>query len=135
MKKLIIFLSVFLFAFEVGKVNWLRDYKEAEKLALRENKIIMVDISKHNCPPCIYMEKKVYSNEKVAKYIQKNFIPLFYYADTDKIPFFPIGQYFTEVAPSILFIDKNGNLVYRVIGPREAREFLKILKKIKDEHG
>jgi len=132
---LIIIIANFLFALEIGKINWFRDYNKAIEIAKKQHKIILVDISKHECPPCIYMEKKVYSDIKLAMYIKKNFVPLFYYADIDKIPFFHIGEYFTEVAPSILFIDTDGNLIYRIIGPRPPKEFLKILKKIKDGHG
>jgi thioredoxin-related protein len=135
MKKIILFLIFASLSFSmvtIGKIHWYKDYNKALEVAKKEHKIIMVDISLHHCPPCWYMANIVYNYKPVADYVNKNFIPLFYYADKDRVPL-AVSQYFTGSAPSVLFIDSNDKLVYRIIGSRPAEIFLKILQQIKEK--
>ena len=134
MKKLIFLVSaVFVFAFDwAGKVNWAMSYDMAKNLAAKEHKLIMVDIGLTHCPPCRYLAKNVYSNISVASYINKNFIPLFYLADQDKIPMEP-ASYFTGSTPTLLFIKPNGELCYRHIGAYPPRAFKHMLEQVKSK--
>jgi len=131
MKKLILLISaVFLFAIDwSGKVNWAMGLNAAKAVAAKEHKLIMVDIALTNCPPCQYLATKVYTNDKVANYMNKNFIPVFYLADQDTLPLL-IQNYFTGSTPTILFIKPNGELYYRMIGARPPQTFLKILQDV-----
>ena len=112
-----------------GKINWAINYDSAINLAKLQNKLIMIDISKSNCPPCKYLATKVYTDDKVASYINSNFIPLFYLVDEDNLPII-IQNYFTGTTPTIMFLKPNGNMVYSMIGARPPEVFLKILKGI-----
>jgi len=136
MKKLILLvLSVLLFGFEWGgKVDWAMSYDVAKNLAKKEHKLIMVDISLSHCPPCRYLASEVYTNDKVANFINKHFIPVFYLADEDSIPV-DVQSYFTGSTPTILFIKPNGELFYRMIGARPPQNFLAILKEINAHYG
>jgi len=135
MKKLVFLLfSALLFAIDwSGKVNWAMSYDMAKQLAKKENKLVMVDIALTNCPPCKYLATKVYTNDEVADYINKNFIPLFYLADQDHLPN-EVANYFTGSTPTILFIKPNGELYYRMIGARPPQTFLKILKDVNENY-
>ncbi|WP_457564407.1 thioredoxin family protein [Caminibacter sp.] len=135
MKKIFLLLIgiSFLFSMQtIGKIHWYQDFKKAREIAKKEHKIIMVDISLHHCPPCWYMANIVYEYQPVADYVNKNFVPVFYYADKDRVPL-DVSQYFLGTAPTVLFISPDDKLIYRVIGSRPAEEFLKILKKIKEK--
>ncbi|EDM24015.1 DUF255 domain-containing protein [Caminibacter mediatlanticus TB-2] len=136
MKKILLtfFMAISMFAFEwSGKVNWAMSYDLAKQIALKENKLIMVDIALTNCPPCRYLAKNVYTNDEVANYINKNFLPLFYLADKDELP--PIVQnYFTGSTPTILFLKPSGELVYSFIGARPPKTFLSILKEVNSKY-
>lgn len=136
MKKIILVLvGVFLFAFDWGgKVDWAMSYNSAKKLAAKEHKLIMVDVSLSECPPCRYLASEVYTNDKVAKYINTHFIPVFYLADKDEIPV-EVQNYFTGSTPTILFIKPNGELFYRMIGARPPQSFLLILKAVYSHYG
>jgi len=134
MKKLMMLLLSLMFAFAVdwsGKVNWAMSYNLAKQLANSQNKLIMVDIGLTTCPPCKYLAEKVYTDDKVAEYINKNFVPVFYLADQDQLPE-EVSQYFTGSTPTILFIKPNGELFYRMIGARPPQTFLKILKEVNE---
>jgi uncharacterized protein YyaL (SSP411 family) len=130
---LIMFVSS-LFAFDwSGKVNWAMSYDVASNVAKSSNKLIMVDIALTTCPPCMYLAEKVYTDPEVSKYINDNFVPVFYLADQDALPV-TIQNYFTGSTPTILFLKPNGELVYSMIGARPPQIFLKILKEVETKY-
>ena len=136
MKKFVFLIlsAVFIFAFEwSGKVNWSISYQAAKNIAAKEHKLVMVDIALTKCPPCRYLATHVYTNTKVANYINKNFVPVFYLADQDSIPV-EVQNYFTGSTPTILFIEPNGKLFTYFVGAREPADFLAILQKIKSKY-
>ncbi|WP_024787001.1 MULTISPECIES: thioredoxin family protein [unclassified Lebetimonas] len=135
MKKwLFLMVAVFAFAFEwSGKVNWAMGFNAAKNVASQEHKLIMVDVSLTNCPPCRYLATKVYTDDKVAGFINKNFVPVFYLADQDNLPLM-VQNYFTGSTPTILFIKPNGELYYRMIGARPPKIFLKILQDVNQKY-
>jgi len=136
MKKLVFIFLIISSLFAVnwsGKVNWAMNYNIATTLAKNEHKLIMVDIGLTTCPPCMYLAEKVYTNDKVSTYINKNFVPVFYLADQDTLPSI-VQNYFTGSTPTILFIKPNGELFYSMIGARPPKIFLEILKSVNDKY-
>jgi uncharacterized protein YyaL (SSP411 family) len=136
MRKIVLFLVGVLFAFGfewVGKVNWAMTYESAKALAKQEHKLIFVDVSLSHCPPCRYLAQNVYSNDKVANYLNSHFVPLFYLADKDQIPV-DIQNYFTGSTPTIMFLKPNGELYFRFIGARPPKMFLKILEEVYNQY-
>ncbi len=136
MKKLFLILAAALvFAFDwSGNINWAMGYNTAKNIAKEEHKLIMVDVSLSECPPCRYLASKVYTDKTVSDYINKHFIPVFYLADKDNIPV-EVQNYFTGSTPTILFIKPNGELFYRMIGARPPKGFLEILKAVYSHYG
>jgi len=133
MKKLI--LSIFMISslFALESIHWIKNYKKAFEIAKKEHKLIYVDISLHHCPPCLYLKNIVYNYPPVIKYINKHFIPLFYWADTERVPFI-FSQYFTGAAPNVLLIMPNDKLYYRILGSRPPKIFLQTLKNIDNKY-
>ena len=130
---LIVFVSS-LFAVDwSGKVNWAMSFDVARNVAKSSNKLIMVDIALTTCPPCMYLAEKVYTDPEVSKYINDNFVPVFYLADQDALPV-TIQNYFTGSTPTILFLKPNGELVYSMIRARPPQIFLKILKEVETKY-
>ena len=133
MKKLFVLLVVVINLFGIdwsGKINWAMSYDSAVSLAKSQNKLIMIDISRTECPPCEYLATKVYTDDEVANYVNKNFISLLYLADKDNLPII-VENYFTGTTPTILFLEPDGKLGYRIIGARTPKVFLNILKIIR----
>ena len=136
MKKFLFFIlsAVFIFAFEWnGKVNWSISYDAAKNIAAKEHKLVMVDIALTNCPPCRYLASQVYTNDKVANYINKHFVPVFFLADKDSIPL-EVQNYFTGSTPTIMFIKPNGELFTYFIGAKRPNDFLDTLKEVESKY-
>ncbi len=134
MKK--IFISVFLlfsFLFANESIHWVKDYKKAFETAKKEHKLLFVDISVHHCPPCWYLANIVYKYPPVIEYINKHFVPMFYFADTDRVPI-AFSPYFTGAAPNVLLITPGDKLYYRIFGSRPAKIFLKTLQNINQKY-
>jgi uncharacterized protein YyaL (SSP411 family) len=136
MRKILVLLvsALVLFGFEwSGKVQWAMGYQQAKQLAQQQNKLIFVDIGLTHCPPCRYLAKNVYTNSQVADYLNKNFVPVLYLADQDRLP--PeVANYFTGSTPTILFIKPNGELLTSFIGARPPQAFLKILQQVQNQY-
>ncbi|WP_456479940.1 thioredoxin family protein [Nautilia sp.] len=136
MKKMFVLLVLLSSLFAVdwsGKVNWAMNYGIAQNIAKSSNKLIMVDIALTTCPPCKYLAEKVYTDPQVSKYINENFVPVFYLADQDTLP--PTVQnYFTGSTPTILFLKPNGELVYSMIGARPPKAFLQIIENVNEKY-
>jgi|GEM_PF-3036675 len=112
-----------------GKINWAMNYSVAKEIAQKEKKLIFVDIALTRCPPCRYLATKVYTNQQVADYVNKNFVPVLYLADKDRLPI-EVANYFTGATPTILFIKPNGELFYSFIGAKPPQFFLETVRQI-----
>ncbi|SEW26089.1 Protein of unknown function, DUF255 [Chitinophaga sp. YR573] len=119
--------------------NWQQVLAKAKA----ENKTIFVDAYATWCGPCKMMDKEVYTNPKVAEYVNANFIAIKvqmdqakndldhikgWYADATKIQ----KKYQIEAMPAFLFLDAAGKQVYRGQGYQHAEAFLAFLKTAND---
>ena len=134
MKKLLLvfMLVVSSFGFEwAGKVTWAMTYHQAKMLSQKTKKPIFVDIALTTCPPCKYLSTHMYSDDKIASFINKNFIPVLIMADKERVPA-EVAQYFSGYTPSLIIM-KNGREIYQFSFDREFTtnkyKFLDYLKK------
>lgn len=101
------------------------DWKSVLAKAKKENKLIFLDAYTEWCRPCIQMAKDVFTLDNVADFYNENFINVS--MDMEKgdgpplVKKYEIGAY-----PSFLFIDGNGNKVYKDGGYMEAPQFINV---------
>jgi len=117
---------------KIIKLKWLTNYKKAFDIAKKENKIVMIDISKHDCPPCEFMKEVVMSGKEVKYILNKYFVLVSYYPEN--IPEKFRKQYF-NFTPAILFYSKDGKFIKGIYGARPYKVFLKELKEIINKKG
>jgi len=107
MKKLflILVLVVSSFAFDwSGKVSWAMNYESAKKLAIQTHKPIFVDLALSHCPPCKYISTHMYTDDKIANFINKNFVPVLIIVDEEKVPT-EVAQFFSGYTPSLIIMN------------------------------
>ena len=136
MKKLLLVLVLVVSSFGFdwsGKVNWAMNYEQAKSLAIRTNKPIFVDLALSHCPPCKYLSKNMYTDDKIANFINKNFVAVLIMVDEEKVPT-EVAQFFSGYTPSLIIMDaKKGVQITQFSFDREflknKYKFLDYLKK------
>ncbi|CAN5899450.1 hypothetical protein BH11BAC4_BH11BAC4_09510 [soil metagenome] len=142
MKSNIIFLVVFLIAaFLIYKwknptANFNADKKEgiqfyrgtwqtAIEKAAKENKLIFLDIYASWCGPCKRLKNNVFSDTKVGGYFNATFINIS--LDGEKAEGEMLAdRYKVSGYPTLLFLNKHGDVVSQVSGYYDADELIKL---------
>lgn len=107
------------------KIPWQAYSDEALDAAFRGKRPVMIDFTSKNCPPCLEMERKVFTNLRVAE-AAKEFLPL--RADltvlTPKLEALA-DKFKIEAFPTVVFVGVDGkersNL--RLVGYENALRF------------
>ena len=110
MKKLLLILVfvVSSFAFDwAGKVNWAMSYSSAKQISAQTHKPIFVDLALSHCPPCHWISSNIYTDSKIANFINKNFVPVLIIVDKEKTPA-EVNQYFSGYTPSLIIMNSKG---------------------------
>lgn len=111
--------------FEPG--NWQTILAKAKQ----ENKLVFVDCTTVWCKPCKWMEANVFTENKVGKFYNENFITI--QVDMEKGEGIELRkQYKVNSYPTYLFVDSKGNLIHRDGGAKDAETFIKVGKKALD---
>lgn len=131
MKKWILILAVTLAAgaaqaqvkFETGTTDAVRE------MAVKQGKLVFIDLYASWCPPCKMMERLVFSRKDVGDFMDQRFVAAKY--NTDK----PTGKkllsrYGNGAIPLYLIFDTKGELLGRIQGASSADEFMESVRKI-----
>lgn len=119
----LVFLSLSLFA----EPDWTDSIDKAKLSAEKENKYIMVMLSKDACDACWYMENIVFDDDKVKELLYENFVPVYLDVLQDKIP----AEFKYVGTPAFYFLDANGKkLGFRINGVKNVKDFTTIVNKL-----
>jgi len=99
------------------------------EMAIKEGKLVFIDLYASWCPPCRMMERHVFSRKDVGRFMGERFVAAKY--DTDK----PTGQelmarYGNGAIPLCLIFNTEGELLGRIQGAASADEFMESVRKI-----
>lgn len=103
--------------------------------AKKEKKFIFVDCFTTWCGPCKYMSSKVFPQEEVGTFYNKNFINAKFQLDTTAKDNEAVKAQYADAAyimktykirayPTYLFFNPDGELVHQALGSSEAAEFI-----------
>lgn len=102
-------------------------FSEALKVAKVENKLLFVDCFTTWCGPCKMLSKVVFKDSLVADYFNCHFVNL--KMDMEKGEGIDLKKkYEIRGYPTLLFLDSNGEVVYRLLGADKASELLRKVK-------
>ncbi|MEF8810349.1 MAG: DUF255 domain-containing protein [Bacteroidales bacterium] len=128
------------------KVNWY-SFEEAVKLNKENPKKILIDVYTDWCGWCKKMKKQTFNNPEIAQYINENYYPVRFNAETNKKVQFK-GRIFAKKEegdrkphdlaiallngkmsyPSVAYLDGNNQLITAVPGFYGPKEYEPILK-------
>lgn len=119
--------AVLLCACAFGEVKWAKSYNSAMEQAKKEQKNVMVMLSKEDCPACQYMEEVVFEEKVVKDTINRDFIPVHIDIINDAVP-----SHLRYIGtPTFYFLSPKGNKLDRYDGGANIPTFLGVLGKIK----
>ncbi|MCU0844779.1 MAG: thioredoxin fold domain-containing protein [Spirochaetes bacterium] len=124
-----------------GAVQW-KSYEEGMKIARSEKKPAVIDFYASWCHWCVVMEKDTFADADVVKKLSDDFVPI--KIDMESTKPFPVDGKSLRPAdfaammgvrglPTIVFVDKNGDLITQIPGYIKADTFLPLLSYIKSE--
>ena len=133
MKKIII-LSIIMcmpvFLFSQGANWYMNDVEKALLDAKNSNKMIFVDVYTEWCSWCKKLDRETFVHNDFLK-IAPNFILL--KVDADRLPWFK-GKYNIRAYPTLLFLDKNGVLIQKILGFKMVKDLLPVMEKMLQLH-
>jgi thioredoxin-related protein len=135
---------------EKAPINWI-SIEEAEKLSKKHPRKIVIDVYTDWCGWCKKMDKSTFADEKVAKYVNKNFYAVKLDAESKedivlngKTYRFNSQYKAHELAvellqgkmgyPSTIYLDEKFNMLTPVMGYYDAKEFDKLLRYYGENH-
>lgn len=127
MKKILLgllLLSITLFA-DVKYTEMFDAYDIAEK----ENKLVLVMLSQKGCPGCQYMEGVVFANKDISDYLKKEYVIVHLDVHEDAVPL-ELEHFAT---PTFYFLDADENILKRLDGGENAKDFLSTLKAVRNK--
>lgn len=77
------------------------------------------------CPGCLVM-KKIWNN--ILKYNQLDILELDYDMDNDEVSKYNVGK----ILPVVIFMDKDGNELDRLIGEQKENKLKELIDKYKE---
>ena len=116
-----------------GEINFVKGmtWKQIKSKAARENKMIFFDAYASWCGPCKYLEKNIYTDDKVASYYNTYFINV--KLDMEQGEGVQLSKEFEITAyPTLLFFSPDGKMVHKYVGALEALPFINLGKDARD---
>lgn len=132
MKKISILLLLTLGSSVFGQMAFREEaFKSLLAEAKKQNKLIFVDAYASWCGPCKLMAKNVFTKTEVGNYYNTNFINT--KIDMEKGEGVNLAKkYGVKAYPTFLFINGDGEAVYRSTGYYEDKDFIGIGKEAND---
>jgi len=99
--------------------------------AKKEDKLIFMDCYTTWCGPCKWLVKNVFSDEKVAEMYNGQFIN--FKSDMEKGEGIDLAKKFDiQMYPTLLWLNGDGEVVFRVVGTNTVDGFLEFATNLKD---
>lgn len=107
-------------------IKWRTDYTKAVEDAKKYAKPVMIDFYTDWCGWCKKLDKDTYTDSRVVQ-LSRKFVNI--KVDGDKSPDI-VKQYKIEGYPTIVFLNAKGKESRRIVGYKDADEFLKVMKQV-----
>ncbi len=99
-------------------------YAEVLKMAKKQKKLVFVDIYTSWCGPCRHMAKNIFPQVAAGDFFNAHFLNLQLDAEKSEDGRMVAQKFGVSAYPTFLFVDGDGELVYRFLGGRVIDQFI-----------
>jgi len=110
-------------------VQWL-NLEEGLSKAKKDNKLVMLDVVRDNCHYCSDMDKNVFSDIKMSKWVESCFVPVKLNLSHETLP----QGFKVQVTPTFLFLTSGQKLVKMIQGSWNKKDFTELSQKLCKEY-
>lgn len=130
MKKILFTALIFTFSLFGAEVKWEKDLASAVERSIKEQKPLMVLVTKNGCRWCDVLKQNTLKNPKVVAVLNRDFISYEGIVDNNTVP----PALMTQGTPATWFIKGKTPMFEPVMGAVESEDFLKALDIVKQEY-
>lgn len=109
-----------------AEVRWQKDLKQASSVALRSNRVMLLEFWSASCGPCENMDTTVFPDERVVSAMNR-VVPLRVDIDADPGT---MRRYEVPGTPTLLVADSYGNELFRYTGMLTRDQMIHFLEEL-----
>ncbi|MBU0720648.1 DUF255 domain-containing protein [bacterium] len=118
---------VLLFGFlSLSATQW-HSYEEALELQKKSSKLIMIDFVREHCHYCEDMDKGVFEDKEMSRWLDKRFIAVKINLDKDVVP----EGVKVMMTPTFYFFNTKKEIVKKIPGSWNIEDFKSLTKDLK----
>lgn len=125
LRKFLLMLAAAVSLFGV-QIDWVHSYAEAQALAKKENKNILVLISTEKCRWCRKLESTTLKDAAVVERINSAYVAVHVTRDKDAYP----AELKAKMVPMSYFLQPDGTVIHSMPGFWESMDYLSILRDV-----
>ena len=113
-----------------SKVQWQKSLKSAQKLAIQQDKPMMIVVGASWCTYCHKLDRETFADKRIATFIEREFIPV--HLDFDKEA--KVAKILeVERLPCTVFLTPQADLILRTEGYANVKDFQSTLSSVLDK--
>jgi len=114
------------------QMPWVEEYPIACQKANSEGKLVLIHFFSDDCPPCVKVEKNVFSRPDVAAAVSKNFVPVKIHArNSPQLA----TKYNVRQWPTDVFVTPAGVEVFRTVSPQSPTDYMNLMDSVAKNTG
>lgn len=113
-----------------AEIHWEKDLSKAIERAFKEQKPLMVLVTKNGCRWCDVLKQTTLKNDKVVAVLNRDFVSYEGIVDENSVP----SALITHGTPATWFIKGKTPMFEPIMGAVEREDYLKALDIVKQEY-
>lgn len=110
-----------------GQIPWASDFQAASEAARAERKLVLLHFFSDDCPPCVRVERNVFSQPEVAQAIARNYVPVkVHVKQSPQLA----NRYQVRSWPTDIFVNPAGQEIFRTTSPQAVADYISLVDQI-----
>lgn len=114
------------------QLPWAEDFAAACQQANAQGKLVLLHFYSDDCPPCVRVEKNVFSQPEVGAAVGRNFVPVKVHAR--KTPAL-VQKYHVQQWPTDVFVTPAGLELTRTVSPQAPAAYINLVNTVAASSG